>query len=338
MLKNISESIKNKNVLFVPIYSARSYETGFYNLALDGNMARIVSKVITSKPSKAFIMIPKSNVGLGVIIGQLIKTNSFTNVEFIECDCYGQNAYETRTNADKFINFINAKFGDGNAYGVDVVVLEPNALADRYHELKLSLKTKLIYWCVASVTSKGTPWFVEQFTEVDKRIAGKMQTECVVSSQMEALEGMSYCDRAGFYNASAFDYKIIFFPFRLTDKSYHAEEFREAINALPKECRDKIRVLYTDVNDSGIFKEDDVFVKVPSQKEVYIGILKGKPIIPYLENSDIITHININEFMYYGCEVIMFWTNIYALCDNVYMIDKMEDLQKCLEWRIKNEE
>ena len=33
----IRDEITNKSVLFVPIFSARSYETGIYNLALDGN-------------------------------------------------------------------------------------------------------------------------------------------------------------------------------------------------------------------------------------------------------------------------------------------------------------
>lgn len=336
----ISEKIRGKNVLFVPVYSARSYETGVYNLASDGNMARIVSKLVTSSFKHATVLIPDKHLGLDVILKQLRKIGTTGNVDFIECDCYGENAYETRMNGNKFVRFINDMFGTGEEHGIEVVILEPNTLADSFPELAMSRTAQFVYWCVASVTSKGTPWFVEQFAEMDKRIAQRMPTECVLPSQVDALGGYSYCDRDGFYNASAFDYVTIFFPFRLSDKSYHAAEFREAINSLPRECKNKIKVLYTDVNDSGIFKEDDVFVKVPSQKEVYVGILKGKPIIPYLDNSNMITHINIHEFMYYECDIIMMWNHTYSSCDNVHMIYDIstlsESLERAIERRIKN--
>lgn len=338
MDKGITAKIKGKNVLFVPIYSARSYETGIYNLALDGNMARIVSKLVTSGFNHATVLIPDKHSGLDVIHKQLKKVGTLSMVDFIECDCYGVNAYETRMNGDKFIQFISKNFGGYSDIGIDVMVIEPNTLADKCEQLLSNMKSsqpEVIYWCVASVTSMGTPWFVEGFADMDKRIAQTMPTECVLRSQVEALGGYSYCNGSGFYNASAFDYVTIFFPFRLSDKSYHAIEFRDAINALPQWCKNRIKVLYTDVNDSGIFEEDDVFVKVSSQKEVYIGILKGKPIIPYLDDSNMITHINIHEFMFYDCEVIMLWNHIYSLCDNVKMIDDISALSASLEIAIK---
>lgn len=338
MVNGITAKIKCKNVLFVPIYSARSYETGIYNLALDGNMARIISKLVTSAFNHAIVLIPDKHSGLDVIHKQLGKIGTSGTVDFIECDCYGVNAYETRMNGDKFIKFISESFGGYSDVCIDVMVIEPNTLADKHEQLMLSMhnpRLEVIYWCVASVTSMGTPWFVEMFADIDKRIAQTIPTECVLRSQVEALGGHSYYNKSGFYDASAFDYVTIFFPFRLSDKSYHAVEFRDAINALPQWCKNRIKVLYTDVNDSGIFEEDDVFVKVPSQKEVYIGILKGKPIIPYLDDSNIITHINIHEFMYYDCEVIMLWNHIYSLCENVHMIDDISALSAALGIAIK---
>lgn len=336
----ISKTIQDKVVLFVPIFSARSYETGVYNLMLDGNMARIISKLITSSHTYAAVLVPENCTGLGIVYQQLERAGKSESVSFIKCNCYGENAYETRMNGEKFIRFLNSKFrpeGEWNHNLFDVIIVEPNTLADNLDKLTIFPYVKSVYWCVASVTSKGTPWFVEKFAEMDKRIAQKVETECVLQSQVDALGGLSYCDHNGFYDASAFDYLTIFFPFRLSDKSYHAVEFRDAINSLPQECKNRIKVLYTDVNDSGIFKEDEVFIKVPSQKEVYIGILKGKPIIPYLDNSDMITHINIHEFMYYGCEVIMLRNHNYLFHDNVTMIDSISELSKTLEWRIKDE-
>ena len=326
---SIRDEITNKSVLFVPIFSARSYETGIYNLALDGNMARIVSMILMGKPDKVTVLIPKNISNLDVISRQL----KGMNVSFIRCDAYGENAYATRMNGLAFADFMNNKFGPDD---FDVLVLEPNTLLLSDYLLTFRF-TKIIYWCVASVTSKGTPWFTEKFVDMDKKIANMFQTECALLTQVEALGGLSYADEKGFYDASQFDYDTIFFPFRLTDQNYHAEDVKNAIQKLKKMCYDNFKVLYTDVNDSGRFYEDpDTFIKVPSQKEVYIGILKSKPIIPYLEDTDVLTHINIHEMIYYGCRLIMFENETYKGYDNVTFIKDIQELPEELKRRIEN--
>lgn len=325
----IRDEITNKSVLFVPIFSARSYETGIYNLALDGNMARIVSMILMGKPDKATVLIPRNISSLDVISRQL----KGMNVNFIRCDAYGENAYATRMNGIAFADFMNSRFGPDD---FDVLVLEPNTLllSDYLFTFRFA---KIIYWCVASVTSKGTPWFTEKFVDMDKKIANMFPTECVLQTQVEALGGLSYADEKGFYDASQFDYDTIFFPFRLTDQNYHAEDVKNAVQKLKKICYNNFRVLYTDVNDSGRFYEDpDTFIKVPSQKEVYIGILKSKPIIPYLEDTDVLTHINIHEMIYYGCRLIMFENETYKGYDNVTFIKDIQELPEELKRRIEN--
>jgi len=325
----IRDEITNKSVLFVPIFSARSYETGIYNLALDGNMARIVSMILMGKPDKATVLIPRNISNLDVISRQL----KGMNVNFIRCDAYGENAYATRMNGLAFADFMNNKFGPDD---FDVLVLEPNTLllSDYLFTFRFA---KIIYWCVASVTSKGTPWFTEKFVDMDKKIANMFPTECVLQTQVEALGGLSYADEKGFYDEGQFDYDTIFFPFRLTDQNYHAEDVKNAVQKLKKMCYNNFRVLYTDVNDSGRFYEDpDTFIKVPSQKEVYIGILKSKPIIPYLEDTDVLTHINIHEMIYYGCRLIMFENETYKGYDNVTFIKDIQELPEELKRRIEN--
>lgn len=255
------------------------------------------------------------------------------NVNFIRCDAYGENAYATRMNGLAFADFINNRFGPDD---FDVLVLEPNTLllSDYLFTFRFA---KIIYWCVASVTSKGTPWFTEKFVDMDKKIANMFPTECVLQTQVEALGGLSYADEKGFYDAGQFDYDTIFFPFRLTDQNYHAEDVKNAVQKLKKMCYNNFRVLYTDVNDSGRFYEDpDTFIKVPSQKEVYIGILKSKPIIPYLEDTDVLTHINIHEMIYYGCRLIMFENETYKGYDNVTFIKDIQELPEELKRRIEN--
>ena len=325
----IRDEITDKSVLFVPIFSARSYETGIYNLALDGNMARIVSMILMGRPDKATVLIPKNISNLDVISRQL----KGMNVNFIRCDAYGENAYATRMNGIAFADFMNDRFGPND---FDVLILEPNTLLLSDHLLTFRF-AKIIYWCVASVTSKGTPWFTEKFVDMDKKIANMFPTECILQTQVEALGGLSYADEKGFYDASQFDYDTIFFPFRLTDKNYHAEDVKNAIKKIKKTCHNNFKVLYTDVNDSGRFYEDsDTFIKVPSQKEVYIGILKSKPIIPYLEDTNVLTHINIHEMMYYGCRLIMFENETYKGYDNVTFIKDIQELPDELKRRIES--
>lgn len=326
----IRNEITNKSVLFVPIYSARSYETGIYNLALDGNMARIVSMILMGKPGKATILIPENTINLDVISRQL----NGINVNFIRCNAYGENAYATRMNGLRFADFINSRFGPDD---FDILVLEPNTLLLLNDKLLTFRHAKIIYWCVASETSKGTPWFVEKFANIDKKIANMFPTECVLQTQVEALDGLSYVDEKGFYDPSQFDYDTIFFPFRLTDQNYHSEDVKNAIQKLKKICRSRFKVLYTDVNDSGRFYEDpNTFVKVSSQKEVYIEILKAKPIIPYFEDTNVLTHINIHEMIYYGCRLIMFENETYKGYDNVTFIKDICELPEELKRRIEN--
>ena len=92
----------------------------------------------------------------------------------------------------------------------------------------------------------------------------------------------------------------------MTDESYHVKEFVEIINNIRMCGFNNFRVLFTDPNNSGLIEEDEVFKKVSCDKDLYISILKGKPIIPYFEDSNNVVHISIYEFMFYECEVIMF--------------------------------
>ena len=327
----IRDQIRDKSVLFVPVFSARSYETGTYNLTLDGNMARIVSMLLMGKPDKATVLIPPNVCGLGEIVRQLKEVN----VEFVKCEAYGKNAHATRMNGNRFANFINKNF---NPDDFDVLVLEPNTLLNPKYLFAFEFHAEIIYWCVASVTSKGSPWFVEEFADMDIKIANKYPTECVLQTQVDKLGGLAYVDEKGFYDPKQFDYEIIFFPFRLSDKNYHAEEVKEAICELKAITSRNFKLLYTDVNDSGLFNDDpETFVKVPSQKEVYLGLLKSRPIIPYLEDVNVLTHINLQEMLYYGCRLIMFDNNIYKGIEGISFLGDILELPRELKRRIEND-
>ena len=293
-MKSIDEIIKSKNVLFIPIFSMRDRQTNVYNLFADGNMSRIVSKIKSSDIESATVLIPEKVCNLDKIEEQVKDKN----VNFKKCYGYKENAKQTREEVDDFLTFIDNNL-EYDSY--DVIISEPNFLT---YELA-NRNVKLVYWCVASKTSTYEPWFVKEYAEIDKLIASKVDTAVLTNSQVEYLEGKSFVDK-NFYDANKFDIKIIFFPFRLTDESYHVKEFVEIINNIRMCGFNNFRVLFTDPNNSGLIEEDEIFKKVSCDKELYISILKGKPIIPYFEDSNNVVHISIYEFMFYECEVIMF--------------------------------
>lgn len=330
MANELRMLIPGADVLFIPIFSTRSYKTGEYDLGLDGNMARIVSKIIELKPRHATITIPGNYKNLDVWSKVLVRNHMIDDVTFIPCGAYGKNAYETRLEVDKFIK-VYQDLEDMRWDPFDVVITEPNHFTLNCISSVFEPNSEVIYWCVASATSKGCPWFVKDFVEIDKEIAQKIPTECATKSQVEFLGGYSYFDcYSPFYRPEIDCYKTIFFPFRLTDENYKAKYFREIILNIRKRGINNFKVLYTDVNDSDIFKDDEVFTKVSGQKDVYLSILKSRPIIPYFEDSDILAHININEFAFYNCQVIMKKSESFPSHPGFTFVEKDEDFEEAL--------
>ena len=324
-------TICDKNVLFVPVYSMRSRITGKYNLENDGNMARILSILFQDLLKSAIVLVPEENRCEGLnVIKDKCKELSF-DVEFVHTNAYGENAKQTRIEVAKFNEVLD------NLDGIDYVVSEPN-----YLTLDLCLRKeaaeispKIIYWCVASVTTKRKPWFVVEYAPVDIAIAEKCLTITMTKSQADELGGNSIVDSKAFYNPEIFDVKYIYFPFRLTDENYCVDIFLEAVLELLK-CEYKFVVLYSDPNSSQLFDSllsmyPNVFVKVSSEKDVYLSILKGKPIIPYLEDSDVL-HISEKEFEYYDCDVIKKSDSMFIAKNG-----RFDSLVDALKTRLTNE-
>lgn len=287
---DIYKAVENKTILMIPVYSMRSYKTGKYMLEKDGNMARVLSFLLNTNYKKAYVLIPDKIEGIGNIKEKVNEYNK--DVNFIPVNAYGGNAYETRHNVYNFYKFCNND-------EIDLIISEPNYLTEKLVEEK---RDKTIYWCVASITDIGTPWFVKEYIETDLKIAKQIPTMCATESQVNALGENAFV--GPFYEPDKFDFKIVFFPFRLSDENYKAEKFAKCVNKLWDEGYKNFKVLYTDVNDSGIFYDNGPFKKVSSDKENYIAILKGKPIIPYLENDKMLAHISEYEFKYYDCDVV----------------------------------
>lgn len=321
--------ITGKKVLFIPIYSMRDYKTGIYNLEADGNMARIYSKLRTAKPEKAVVAIPQYVLKAPEDFFEgFVTTEGNEAIKWIKTDAYGTNAKETRNEVTKFLKFLD-NF-DLNEF--DYIVVEPNLLA-LYLTANEDIESKLVYWCVASVTSEMCPWFVRDYIDIDKMIASKITTIVSLPNQQQALGGKSIID-PNFYDAKIFDYPIVYFPFRISDMSYHFDCVVKAVHSLWGKGLVNFKVLYTDVNnslDENLIPEEikHLFKKVPADKEIYLSILKSKPIIPYLENPNNMVHISIFEFAYYQCDVIMRKSNNITF-NSATIIDHIDYLENAL--------
>lgn len=324
--------IKGKKILLIPVYSMRSYETGKYNLMADGNMARVISRLASSDFESAMVLIPDADRVTGIedlkrLVNRVMPQK---DIAFVYCPAYGSNAGETRGEVKEFMRFFFENRMVLPDY--DMLLIEPNSLTHYLINQDIISRLTSVFWCPVSETTGFTPDFIKPYGELDKLIAENIPVAAATQSQVDFLGGMSFVDEDKFYEPKYFDYKTIFFPFRLSDPCYHAEEFKKAVMNLKDKYN--FKVLYTDPNESGLFDDRDIFVKVPTTKEIYLQILKSKPIIPYLENTDDVLHISLHEFIYYGCPLIMLSSKEHFVVDSIEIGD-VNQLETALEEFLK---
>lgn len=323
----IRDRIERKYVLFIPVYSMRSYETGKYKLNCDGNMARVLSMIYSSNPLFVDIYIPSNNMidqdDFIALKRKLFNKGIDKKVRFIHTK-YGANAKETRA----LNTILNTDMNYGRA-SYDVVIVEPQVSV--IDASILYGKTNVIYWCVASETISYSPWFTKDYKDLDKYLAQNFVTACATQSQVDYLGGLSYKDE--FYNPEFSDTKIIFFPFRLSDESYQWEKFQQMIYQLCKEGVRDFSVIVTDPNASIKTSNIPNLVFAPSSSPIYVSILKGKPIIPYFEKADEVKHIGIEEMVMYNCDIVCYdnkelpdSNNIYKVNDDLAFYDALKGL------------
>lgn len=302
----IEKMMENKTVLMIPVYSTRSYDDNCYNLLADGNMSKYLMKILNCKAKEIDIFYPFNSTGI-ITIQKIINNNCNNKVNCMPVK-YGINAHETRNMGETFLEYI---LQTSKKY--DLIIFEIDTLPHNYKRLFSRGYTldNLLYW-VGSWNADGTRWDELEHTKYNKQIAQEINTICIIPNQKNIYGGKTEYDEC-IYNPKYFEKKIIFFPFRLSDKSYKPDLFKEMINKLLLENCDNFVVIYTDPNDSHLFddKNSEIYIKIPSNKYVYLSMLKSKPIIPYFDNPEVNYHSNIYEFIYYGCNVIMYNNNIF---------------------------
>ena len=330
MADKLTQLVKGKYVLIVPTYSMRSYETGLYDLNCDGNFARVASFINQCEADNVCVTVPHDFQLVNDDYTRRIKYDRDVTVEFAPIDGYGKNAAETRESAEL------AKVVCDIADAYDIVIFEQQTVGRKLIADDEIDNDKLVYWCVASHIDGHEIWFVDKYCLIDHFIASKVKTCCANQKQCDYLEGKSFV--GFFYDPSTDIRPTIFFPFRLSDPEYHFyDKFIPFMDHLLESQDDACDILVTDPNNS--IDETRLGhqrpLVVPSDHRLYMSILKGKPIIPYFADVDVIRHISIEEMVAYGACVICYDNDTYKMCRNVHMASSDEQFVSLLKHAIQ---
>lgn len=200
---------------------------------------------------------------------------------------------------------------------------------------------KTVFWCPVSSTIGNDPQFLESVKHVDLELADACDV-LMVATQNQADYFKNHRNDIQYktiLNPMLIDpsleifsfntdmkisefidkyvrrgYKIVYFPFRMTDPGYQFDGVMSTLIALVG-FGHKILFLYSDPNDSkktetyrGI-KEvqngDLLLERVPSARDTYYTIISNqRVVVPYLENIDSIMHASWQEMQYYKTNIV----------------------------------
>lgn len=321
------------NVLWIPIFSMRSYETGKYAITKDGNFQLTLSRIAASDFDSITVAIPHEVSDMDMFTKMITKSlgDKLDKVQFIGFN-YGENAVETRdlfwAMNDSFFQYHMGMFDlvvtditgfhTVNHRGIKFInnfnitkLPELNRpYIDRFFEMDLaSIRA-------AEITTVINPRQREYILEVDPSLADKVIAYTKVASEhfLPKSEKPSHF----------LPLRSIFWPFRISDSAYKFDKFVEMF--VEQKLDKRWKIVITDPNDS--YKGDHKFVtKTKLSKDDYYSFLQSRPIVVMLDEIDTVLHPGTIEFFYYGCPVI---TLLNDLVGNKYQVESISDIPDML--------
>ncbi len=311
--------------LFLSMFSMRRYTDGKYSVLKDGNFQLSIARAYASDFEEVRIALPHDACDIEETLEKFkveIDSGKFVFIPFT----YGVNAANTR---EVFwgTNWCAIWFAQK---GCDVLITDitgyPGTLPVIYNfnitklpELDRPYIDKFFetdLWSIehSLFTTVLNPRQKEYIVEVRPDLADKVlvHTKCAhenllpISGDVEELPS-----------------KMIFWPFRLSDKAYKWDEFKEAFES---SIYKGYTVVITDPNETSGDLPPYV-VKIKPTKEEYYKILQSKPIVVMLDDIDTVLHPGTIEFFHYGCPVIAFNA---ALIGNKNSITDLNQLSMAL--------
>lgn len=321
----LNNCLKDKKILYIPIYSCFDYITKQLNFKSDGNINRFLTTFANlDKYYSIDIVCPENGNNIDWFISSFNKI--IKNGKLIKSKYIVESAKVQRN-----IDFAKNIFNDINLSDYDLVIAEGQyvvlELLDNHKNLDV------VYWCPVCATDNKTRDFLEPNKSLDKYIFSRVNTTIFASKDqvdyiksLQSNSNIKYTDIILIEtlinrNLNIFDYKpdwnlintlnpyqtdytIFYLPFRLTDIGYKLDEILESFE---KVINKKIIVLYSNPNNCNVLNlaKNDIqkqfiqkhFIKVSLNRDVYYTILDYIVCyIPYFEDTDFINHAAISEF------------------------------------------
>jgi hypothetical protein len=326
------------NVLWIPIFSMRSHETGLYSILKDGNFQLALNRALASDFEDITITIPR-NHGDGAETIELIHRLSLKRRQLrgdkyaihVKELWYGENAVDTRK---RFWQQNNCTFGE-IIKNFDLVITDVTGYC-------WSGVTPFVNnFNITKIEGLERPYIDEFFEQDVKSAKLALFTTVLNPAQKENLEAAGVpgryvkvyqkaCHESYYFENTMFFKSIIkpheiFWPFRISDKAYRFEEFLEQFEA--QGLHEYLGILITDPNDS--YKLDKPYIrKIRPSKAEYYMILSQQPKVVMLDNIDLVLHPGTLEFFMFGCRTIVFRNSIV---NSNYSIDSLDELSEVLD-------
>ena len=329
-------------VLWIPIFSMRSYETGKYAITKDGNFQLTLARVLASDFDHITIAIPfqVSDFEEFIELDAIVEALATRDIEFKLLN-YGANAVDTRKifwrenqeffyspeilEFDLVITDITGYSGSMsydlpfiNNFNVTKLPELNRSYIDQFFDLDLVAMNNALFTTVINPRQR------EYILEVAPHLADKVMAYTKV-----AHSDLLPVDHTTKLFTPCED---IFWPFRISDKAYQFEEF--------------LKMYY----DSGLYKTNKLIVSDPNNsfdwakvprgsssielikpsKEEYYKILAKHPYVIMLDDIDTVLHPGTIELMYYGVKLITYENKLIPhkgmITDIVQIPQKMTEM------------
>jgi len=292
-------------VLWIPIFSMRSHETGKYSILKDGNFQLTMARVLASNFDQVVVAVP---VGAADFDEVLERFKDHTRVSFV-CLEYGLNAVETRErfwelNADmiwaldRLSDFVitditgyNGEKPFANNFNITKLPELDRPYIDRFFESDLNSIER------GAFTTVLNPRQREYILEVRPDLVDKVfvNTKCVHASMLPKIDPPHKTEA---------ERQKIFWPFRISDKAYKFDQFIDVFDELNLSGRGWT-IETTDPNDS--MKHERAYIgKMKPTKSEYYELLAKRPVVVMLDDIDTVLHPGTIEFFHYGCPVVTY--------------------------------
>lgn len=315
------------NVLFIPIYSMRSYETGKYAVLKDGNFQLTMARVLASNFDRVFVAIPEDLSDLDDLTERFKDS---PHVYFTQMK-YGANAVATRD----FFWISNTELMKSLELNVDLIISDITGYTGQ--------KPVVYNFNITKLPELDRP-YIDRFFEQDLKsieqslfttVINPRQREYILEVRPDLLDKVivntmcAHTDLLPKFPKRKPVEKLVFWPFRISDKAYQWSEFLEAFEEQGLHEEGYV-VLCTDPNDTLECDKSFVMSKKLS-KEEYYQMLSAQPIIVMLDDIDTVLHPGTIEFFHYKCPVITYPSDLIQTLNTIpdlrWLRKAIEDLE-----------